>query len=127
MKLFIQTGSCSISPQIIANEIGVNLELINVDMATRRYGDNDYYKVSTFAMVPALVIDEKITLHETTVISVYLADKKPASQLIPLAGTFVRVRVMEMLFRCFVHLLMTKRRRSSGLYLFVILRILINS
>ena len=97
MKLFIQTGSCSIAPQIIANEIGVELELFNVDMNTRRYGDNDYYKVSTFAMVPALVIDEKRTLHETAVISVYLADKKPAAQLVPLAGTFERVRVMEML------------------------------
>lgn len=97
MKLFIQTGSCSIAPQIIANEIGVELEIINVDMTTRRYGDKDYYEVSTFAMVPALVIDEKRTLHETAVISVYLADKKPGAHLVPLAGTFERVRVMEQL------------------------------
>ncbi|MFJ3366893.1 glutathione S-transferase C-terminal domain-containing protein [Pseudomonas sp. NPDC086251] len=97
MKLFIQAGSGSLSPQIIANEIGIELELFNVDMAAQRYGENEYYKVSTFSMVPALVIDDKKTLHETAVISVYLADKKPAAQLVPYAGTFERVRVMEML------------------------------
>lgn len=43
MKLYIQNGSCSLAPQAIANETGLELELINVDVPAKKYGsDPDY-------------------------------------------------------------------------------------
>lgn len=97
MKLYFTPGACSLAPHIAAQELGLALETVKVDLATHKLPDgSDYYKVNPKGYVPLLVLDDGKTLSEANVILQYLADRKPGT-LAPKFGTAERWKLMEML------------------------------
>ncbi len=98
MKLYYSPGTCSLHPLITINETGLPVELVRVDLrAHKTESGADYYAINPKGYVPALVLDDGTVLTESAVIDQYLADQKPESKMIPLAGTMDRYRAQEWL------------------------------
>jgi glutathione S-transferase len=98
MKLFYSSGACSLSPNIVAHEAGINLRLQKVDLRTKTIEtEGDFFAINPKGYVPALQLDNGQLLTEGPVIVQYLADLKPETGLAPAAGTFERYRLQEML------------------------------
>ena len=98
MKLYYTPGACSLSPHIVAEEAGVPLELVKVDLKEHKLENgDDYYAVNPKGAVPALVLDSGELLTEGPAIVQYIADQKPASGLAPACGTLARYHLQEWL------------------------------
>jgi glutathione S-transferase len=98
MKLYYSPGACSLSPHIVANEIGLALELEKVDVKTKQTeGGADFLAINPKGYVPVLQLDNGEVLTEGPAIVQYLADQKPASGIAPANGTLARYRLQEML------------------------------
>jgi glutathione S-transferase len=98
MKLYYAPGACSLSPHIVARELGIPLELKKVNTKDKTVEDGgDYRKVNARGYVPALELDDGQVLTEGPAIVQYLADRKPEAGLAPKNGTFERYRLQEWL------------------------------
>lgn len=98
MKLYYSPGACSLSPHIVANELGIPLTLVKVDTSKKQLADGgDFWAINPKGYVPAVHLDNGELLTEGTAIVQFLADSKPEGKLAPAAGTFERVRLQEML------------------------------
>ena len=98
MKLYFSPGACSLSPHIVANEIGLPIVLERVDTKTKQTaGGADFLAVNPKGYVPALELDNGEVLTEGPAIVQYLADLKPESGIAPENGTLARYRLQEML------------------------------
>ncbi|HTT98143.1 MAG TPA: glutathione transferase GstA [Rhizomicrobium sp.] len=98
MKLYYAPGACSLSPHIVAEEAGLNIELVKVDLKTHTLEDgSDFHKINPKGSVPALVFDNGELLTEGPAIVQYLADQAPASGLAPACGTPARYHLQEWL------------------------------
>lgn len=98
MKLYYSPGACSLSPHIVALEADLPLQLEKTDIAKKTTASGeDFLKVNPKGYVPALKLDDGSVLTEGPAIVQFLADKAPASKLIPAAGTMERYRVLEWL------------------------------
>jgi glutathione S-transferase len=98
MKLYFSPGACSLSPNIVAREAGIPLELVKVDLGTKKiHSDGDYFAVNAKGYVPALQLEDGSVLTEVPAVVQYLADRKPDAGLVPAAGTPERYRMQEML------------------------------
>ena len=98
MKLYYFPGACSLAPHIIAHELGLPLELVRVDPATKRAVDGQNYRaINPKGSVPALELDDGRVLTEGPAIDQFLADLVPDADLAPPAGTFERYRLQEWL------------------------------
>ena len=98
MKLYYAPGACSLSPHIVARELGIALELKKVNTKDKTIeGGGDYWKVNPRGYVPALELDNGQVLTEGPAIVQYLADQKPDAGLAPKAGSFERYRLQEWL------------------------------
>lgn len=98
MKLYYATGTCSLSPHIVALEAGIALELEKVDNKTKRTASGeDFLKVNPKGYVPALQLDNGEVLTEGPTLVQYLADQNPESGLAPACGTLARYRLQELL------------------------------
>ena len=98
MKLFYMPGACSLAPHIVANEAGIDLELVKVDGASKKTEqDQDYLATNPNGYVPALVLPDGELMTEASVVVQYLADQKPESGLMPGAGDKARYRVQQWL------------------------------
>ncbi len=98
MKLYYATGTCSLSPHIVALEAGIALELEKVDNKIKRTASGqDYLEINPKGYVPALQLDNGEVLTEGPTLLMYLADQKPQSGLAPANGTLPRYRLLEML------------------------------
>lgn len=98
MKLFYATGACSLSPDIIAHEAGIELSLQKVDLKTKTIASQgDFLTINPKGYVPVLQLDDGQVLTEGPVIGQYLADLKPEKGLAPAAGTLPRYRLQEWL------------------------------
>ncbi|HEX4331267.1 MAG TPA: glutathione transferase GstA [Usitatibacter sp.] len=98
MKLYYAPGACSLSPHIVARELGLDVKLEKVNTKAHTYGDgSDYYAVNPKGYVPALEISAGEVLTEGPAIVQYLGDQKPASGIVPAPGTLERYRLQEML------------------------------
>ena len=87
MKLYYAPGACSLSPHIVAEEAGVPLELVKVDLKAHKLENgDDYYAVNPKGAVPALVLDDGGLLTEGPAIVQYIADRKPAASGLAPAG-----------------------------------------
>ena len=98
MKLYYAPGACSLSPHIVARELGIPFELKKVNTKDKTIeGGGDYWKVNGRGYVPALELDNGEILTEGPAIVQYLADQRPEAGLAPKSGTFERYRLQEWL------------------------------
>jgi glutathione S-transferase len=98
MKLYFSPGACSLSPNIVAREAGIPLELVKVDLGAKKLVvEGDFLAVNPKGYVPALELEDGSVLTEGPAIVQYLADRKPESGLVPPVGTTERYRMQEML------------------------------
>ena len=98
MKLYFSPGACSLTPNIVAREAAIPLELVRVDLGTKKiHSDGDYFAVNAKGYVPALQLEDGSVLTEVPAVVQYLADRKPDAGLVPAAGTPERYRMQEML------------------------------
>jgi glutathione S-transferase len=98
MKLYYAPHTCSLSPLIVLNELGLPHELIKVDNQTKRTADGrDFRAINPKGYVAALELDNGEVLTEGPAIIQYLADLKPEAELAPPPGSWPRVRLQEML------------------------------
>ena len=98
MKLYYIPGSCSLSPHIVINELGLDVTLLKVDHRKHTVdGDVDYYDVNPLGYVPILELTDGARLREGPAIVQYLADQKPEMGLAPPNGTLERYRLQEWL------------------------------
>ena len=96
MKLYYSPGACSMAPHIVATEAGLKLDLVKVDIPTKKTADGaDFWAVNPKGYVPALQLDSGEVLTEVGVIIQYLADQKPESGLLAKAGSMERYHQME--------------------------------
>jgi glutathione S-transferase len=98
MKLYYSKGACSLSPHITACEAGLPLELVEVDLQSKRTKAGDDFRViNPNGYVPVLILDDGNKLMEGPAIVQYLADQAPDKKLAPLAGTFERYQLQQWL------------------------------
>jgi glutathione S-transferase len=98
MKLYYAPGACSLSPHIVASELGLKIDYEKADLkAKKTEGGKDFWAINPKGQVPALQLDDGQVLTEGPVIVQYLADQKPGSGLLPEAGSPERYRVQEWL------------------------------
>lgn len=91
MKLYMHAGACSLSPHIVARELDLPIELIDVDRKTHRTrAGEDYLAINPHGYVPLLGLDDGTTIMEGPAIVQYLADLRPQGALAPPAGTRAR-------------------------------------
>jgi glutathione S-transferase len=98
MKLYYSPGACSLSPHIVLREAGLPFDLEQVDVRAKKTKDGgDFFQINPKGQVPVLKLDDGELLTEGPAVVQYVADKAPASKLIPAAGTKERYRVLEWL------------------------------
>jgi glutathione S-transferase len=95
MKLFFSPGACSLAPHIVLQEAGVRYSTEQVDLKEKKYKGGDYLQVNKKGSVPCLEIDNGERLTEAAVISQYIADQNPTSNLLPAPGSWERYRAQE--------------------------------
>ncbi|WP_331374775.1 glutathione S-transferase family protein [Sinorhizobium chiapasense] len=84
MKLYIQQAACSLSPHIIARELELDIEIIEVERGTQRTSDGeDFLAINPNGYVPVLVLDDGEILTEGPAVVQHLADIKPSGDLAP--------------------------------------------
>jgi glutathione S-transferase len=98
MKLYYSAGACSLSPHIVMREAGIPVQLVKVDLSTRKTEDGtDFRTINSKGYVPTLELPDGQRLTEAAVIVQYLADQAPARGLAPANGTVERYRLQEWL------------------------------
>lgn len=98
MKLYYSPGACSLSPHIVACEAELPVELVKVDLKSKRAeSGEDFRLINPNGYVPVLILDDSNKLTEVPAIVQYLADQAPAKKLAPLAGTFERYQLQQWL------------------------------
>ena len=96
MKLYYSPGACSLASHIALREIGADFSLEKVDTAKQKTESGaDFGAINPKGYVPALRIEGDAVITEGAAILQYVADLKPATGLLPAAGTMERVRVQE--------------------------------
>jgi glutathione S-transferase len=98
MKLYFAPDTCSLSPHIVLQELGLPYELIRVNNRTKRTSaGEDFLAINPKGYVAALELDAGEVLTEGPAIVQYLAELKPQAELAPAAGTLERIRLQEWL------------------------------
>ncbi len=98
MKLYFSPGACSLSPHIVLREAGLNFELEQVNLQTKKTkAGGDFLQVNPKGQVPVLQLDNGEILTEGPAIVQYIADQKPESGLAPPNGTMARYHTQEWL------------------------------
>ncbi|MDI1232045.1 MAG: glutathione transferase GstA [Methylobacter sp.] len=98
MKLYYSKGACSLSPHITACEAELPIELVEVDLQSKRtQTGEDFLLINPNGYVPVLILDDGNKLTEGPAIVQYLADQAPDKKLAPLAGTFERYQLQQWL------------------------------
>ena len=98
MKLYYTKGTCSFGPHIAMRELGIEPELIAVNLQEKKTADGGDFKAhNPKGYVPYIETDDGTGLSECGVILQYLADQQPEKGLIPAAGTSERYKVQDWL------------------------------
>lgn len=98
MKLYMHAGACSLSPHIVCRELGLPIDLIEVDRQTHKTNSGeDFHRVNGNGYVPVLALDDGQILMEGPATVQYLADLRPEAGLLPKPGTIGRTRVQSWL------------------------------
>lgn len=98
IKLYYFPGACSLAPHVVLRELGLDFELVAVDLTTKTTRDGaDFRHINPKGQVPALVLEDGSVLTEVPAIVQYLADRRPDLNLAPAPGTLARYRLQEWL------------------------------
>lgn len=98
MKLYTSPGTCSLASHIIVRELDLPVGLMKVDLATKKFGnDENYLAVNKKGYVPALEFDDGTLLTEGVAILQFLADQKPEAGLAPPMASRERYKLQEWL------------------------------
>ncbi|ARP98585.1 glutathione transferase GstA [Pseudorhodoplanes sinuspersici] len=98
MKLYYSPGACSLAAHIVAREAGLAIDLVRVDLASRRTKTGeDYFAINPRGYVPAIVDDDGEVHTEAAALVQYLAEQAPQSDLAPPIGSKERLRVNQWL------------------------------
>jgi glutathione S-transferase len=98
MKLYYSPGACSLSPHIVACEAQLPIELVKVDLQSKRTETGeDFRQLNPNGYVPVLILDDGNKLVEGPAIVQYLADRAPDKNLVPPAGSFARYQLQQWL------------------------------
>lgn len=98
MKLYFAPDTCSLSPHIVLQELGLPYDLVRVNNHTKRTSEGgDFLTVNPKGYVAALQLASGHVLTEGPAVVQYLADLKPEAELAPANGTLERVRLQEWL------------------------------
>jgi glutathione S-transferase len=98
MELFFAPLACSLASHITLREAGLTAELTAVGLYDKQTATGgDYLAVTPKGQVPALRLDDGSVLTEGPAVMQYLADRSPASGLLPPVGTAERYAVLEWL------------------------------
>ncbi len=80
MKLYYSPFACSLAAHIACREAGLDVELVRVDLATKRTAaGGDLFADNPMGQVPTLVLPDGRALTENVAILSYLADRTPTS------------------------------------------------
>ncbi|THK34567.1 glutathione S-transferase [Ensifer sp. MPMI2T] len=84
MKLYIHQAACSLSPHIVARELELEIDIVEVDRKTQRTSDGEeFLSLNPNGYVPVLELDDGEILMEGPAIVQHLADMKPSGGLAP--------------------------------------------
>lgn len=84
MKLYYSPGACSLSPHIVALELGLPVEIIKVNVRTKKLETGeDFRTISPKGQVPTLQLDNGEILTEGVAIVQYMASLTPGQKIIP--------------------------------------------
>lgn len=98
MKLYFAAGTCSFSPHIVLQELGLPYDLVRVNNKTKQTSEgSDFRAVNPKGYVAALQLEGGVVLTEGPAIVQYLADLKPEAGLAPANGTIARAQLQEWL------------------------------
>ena len=87
LKLYYANGTCSSVVVMTAKSLGIELELIPVDVMKALLTDgSDYKNVTAKGYVPALQLENGEIITETVAICAYLSSLKAGNEVFPLAG-----------------------------------------
>jgi glutathione S-transferase len=96
MKLYFSPGACSLAPHILLRETKLSFTPVRVDLAAHKTTTGeDYYAVNPKGSVPVLELDDGERLTEGPVIAQWICDRANRADLMPVAGSLARYRVME--------------------------------
>jgi glutathione S-transferase len=98
MKLYFAPGACSLSPHIALREAGIAVELVKVNLRTKKTeAGDDFAAINPNGYVPVLQLDDGSVLTEGPAIVQYIADRVPEKKLAPANGTLERYRLQSLL------------------------------
>lgn len=84
MKLYYSPGACSLSPHIVALELGLSVQPVKTNVREKKLEDgSDFRKVNPKGQVPTLELDNGEVLTEGVAIVQYMASLAPEKKLIP--------------------------------------------
>lgn len=87
LKLYYAKGTCSSTVVMTAKSLGIDVELITVDITQGLLADgSDYKAVTEKAYVPALQLENGEVITEVVAICAYLSSLKAGNDVFPLTG-----------------------------------------
>ena len=98
MKLYLIPSACSLAAHILVREAELNVELIKVDLATKKLPDGRAYsEIAPKGQVTALTLDNGELLTENIAVLFHLASLAPREAFLPATGTLEHIRTTEWL------------------------------
>lgn len=100
MKLYIAHDTCSRAAQLVANELGIQHELVHFDVFGKSTSNGeDFSHINPLLYVPVLQLDNEDgdILSETIIVCSYFADQRPESGMLPPPGTLQRAKADQFL------------------------------
>ncbi len=96
IALYYHPGNASLAPHVLLHELGLPFELSLVDREANAHKSAAYLKLNPNGSIPVLV-DGDLVLYETAAICLHLADRCPASGLMPAVGSVERAHAYKWL------------------------------
>lgn len=82
-KLYYSPGSASVAAQAVLEETGAPYQLELVDVSQGQHKTAAYLKINPTGKVPALSLDNGVTISESAGLCIFLADSHPQAGLAP--------------------------------------------
>lgn len=98
MKLYIIRSACSLAAHILVREAGLNIDLVKVDLATKKLADGTLYSdIVPKGQVSAMTLENGELLTENIAVLAYLSSLAPEHNFMGTPGSMESFRVLEWL------------------------------